>query len=137
VKRSRLSVGAKSLERGSTFKPARPSARTGTPPYVWAAVLFRDGARCVWCDHDRRTVPAEHPHHLLPKQTWPGFVDAVPNVVALCARHHMQHEFSPSDRLPWEAIPASCREFLAAVALVDARAARLIAVKYPKTNREG
>jgi hypothetical protein len=88
----------------------------------------------VWCHHEGRVGSTEHPHHLLPKQTWPIFFDTIANIVGVCGRCHMTHEFSPQDRLPWDALPQECRDFLIEVAHVDARAARLIAVKYPKSN---
>lgn len=88
----------------------------------------------MWCRYEGREVSAEHPHHLLPKAAWPQYRNIAANIACLCGRCHMQHEFSPRDRLPWAALPALSHEFLTAVALVDARAARLIAVKYPKVN---
>lgn len=134
MRRSALGVGRKSRERGSTFKTPRPVKRTGTPRGVLRLVVARDRGRCVWCRHEGRDVRAEHPHHLLPQQTWPWLAGVAANVVCLCAQCHMKHEFSPRDRLPWDALPVSCREFLTAMARADARAARLITVKYPKVN---
>jgi hypothetical protein len=143
MKRSRLGVGARSRERGSTFKaPRKGLKRTAgrasvvTPLSTWLAVLIRDDEQCAWCRREGHRGRAEHPHHLLPKQTWPELVGAVANIVALCGDCHMRHEFSPRDRLPWDALPGSCQEFLTAVAAVDPRAARLVAVKYPRVNEK-
>lgn len=120
------------LKRGAApLKQAPPRARVSTPPEVWEAVLRRDGGRCVWSRYLGVEARAAHPHHLLPKSTWPEYAAVRENVVALAADRHMQHEFSPRDRLPWEALPAECRAFLRKVAARDARAGRLIVVKYP------
>jgi hypothetical protein len=121
------------LERRSRLRARVARQGAVTPPDVWAAVLRRDGRRCVWCRLAGRDVPAEHPHHLLPKGSgsWPELAGVVENVVALCAACHMTHEFSPCDRLPWAALPRACRSFLVKRAAVDERAARLVVTKYP------
>lgn len=133
----------KGLKREAPLKPGEPLerrsrlkakvARSGavTRLDVWAAVLRRDGGLCVWSRHLGVEARAAHPHHLLPKGTWPEYAAVRENIVALAADLHMQHEFSPRDRLPWEALPAECRAFLRKVAARDARAERLIVVKYP------
>lgn len=139
-----LDRGQQPLKRGGELKrgaaPKRrapvkqaPAARprASTPPEVWAAVLRRDGGRCVWSRYLGVERRAHHPHHLLPKGTWPEYAGVRENVVALAADRHMEHEFSPLGRLPWEALPAECRAFLRKVAARDPRAERLIAVKYP------
>lgn len=124
LKRDRLSRAA--LGNSNTTKP-----RLVTPADVWAAVLKRDGGLCVWSRHLGRKVRAEHPHHLLARQTWPQYNAVREAIVALAAQPHMQHEHSPNDRLPWAALPAECRAFLREVAADDARAARFVRVKYP------
>jgi hypothetical protein len=121
------------LKRGAGLKRARPTARVTTPPTVVAAALARNGGWCVWARHMGLRCRAEHPHHLLPKGVggWPQFYATRANIVGLSARQHMQHEHSPSDRLPWAALPGECQAFLRDVAAVDARAARFVRVKYP------
>jgi hypothetical protein len=86
---------------------------------------------CVWSRFLGDRVRAEHPHHLLPKATWPQFAETRANIVALSADRHMTHEHSPLDRLPWEALPGECQSFLRSVAAVDPRAERLIEREYP------
>jgi hypothetical protein len=120
----------KGLERAALGRGV-PRERATTPPEVWAAVLRRDGGLCVWSRHLGRRRRAAHPHHLLPKQTWPEFVGTRANIVGLTADLHMTHEHSPGDRLPWDALPEECRAFLRKVARADARAARLVETKYP------
>lgn len=126
-----LKAREKPLERRAKLQAPAPRPRVATPPDVWAAVLRRDRKQCVWCRHAGRVGPAEHPHHLLPKQSWPELAGVVENVVALCASCHMTHEFSPRDRLPWDALPRACRAFLRERSAVSGRAARLVSVKYP------
>lgn len=112
-----------------TPKPPRPT----TPRDVWEAVLRRDGGLCVWSRYLGRRRKAQHPHHLLPKGAggWPQFVAERANIVGLTADQHMQHEHSPSERLPWAALPEECREFLRRVCARDPRAERLVSIKYP------
>jgi hypothetical protein len=121
----------KPLARTSELKRGTPKPRVVTPLAVWREVLRRDGGGCVWSRLLGEQVPAKHPHHLLPKATWPQFAGARQNIVALSADRHMTHEHSPLDRLPWEALPGECQAFLRDVAAVDPRAERLIATKYP------
>lgn len=104
-----------------------------TPRDVWQSVLNRDRGGCVWC-HRHVYSFTGHPHHLLPKRRrtgWPEHVGTRANIVSLCEDCHMQHEHSPTDRLPWAALPAECQAFLREVAADDARAARFVRVKYP------
>lgn len=122
-------VARSTLKRSGGLKRARPKQRLVTPIDLWAAVILRDKSQCVWCRKYVRGVG--HPHHLLPRQTWPQFNAERRNVVLLDADCHMQHEHSPNDRLPWAALPAECQAFLREVAAVDARAARFVRVKYP------
>lgn len=122
-------VARKPLTRAASLKRPRPKTRPTTPANVWAAILLRDGQRCVWCC--KRVRGAGHPHHLLARQTWPQFNAERRGIVLLHPACHMQHEHSPRDRLPWAALPAECQAFLRAVAARDARAARFVRVKYP------
>jgi hypothetical protein len=122
-------VARKQLTRVASLKRARPKTRLTTPADVWAAVIVRDQSRCVWCG--KRVRGASHPHHLLARQTWPQFNGERRGIVLLHPSCHMQHEHSPSDRLPWAALPAECQAFLREVAVEDARAARFVRVKYP------
>lgn len=124
LKRGRLSRAT--AKNSDTTKP-----RLTTPPDVWAAVLKRDDGLCVWSRHLGREVRAEHPHHLLARQTWPQYNGTREAIVSLAAQPHMQHEHSPRDRLPWAALPAECQAFLRAVASIDARVARFVRTKYP------
>lgn len=123
----------KRLQRGEKPLGARAQRRVTTPPEVWAAVLKRDGGWCVWSWYLGKRRRAQHPHHLLGKGRggWPEFAATRENIVGLTGDLHMQHEFSPTDRLPWAALPAECQAFLRRVAACDARAERLIATKYP------
>lgn len=117
------------LKRSTALRARRPKRRMTTPANVWAAVLLRDHSRCVWCGNHVQGVG--HPHHLLPRQEWPQFNGERRAIVLMDPDCHMQHEFSPNDRLPWAALPDECQEFLRRVAAVDARAARLIRTRYP------
>lgn len=110
---------------------SRSRRRAVTPPDVWREVWKRDGGRCVWSRYLGEDVKAEHPHHLLPRSTWPMYVKTRQNIVGLAAHKHMQHEWSPTDRLPWAALPPECQAFLLAVAKIDPRAERFIETKYP------
>jgi hypothetical protein len=123
----------KRLARTTRLKAAPRRARPALPPAVREAVLHRDGGLCVWSLHLGQRVRAEQVHHLLPRGSggWPQFAATRENLVSLAAEAHMQHEFSPRDRLPWVALPVECREFLREVAVCDSRAARLVRVKYP------
>lgn len=112
-------------------KALRRKQRAGVPPEVRAAVLQRDDGLCVWSRHLGQHVRATQLHHLLPRQGWPEYIATPENLCSMAPLPHMQHEFSPSDRLPWAALPDECREFLRRVAVVDARAARLIRIRYP------
>lgn len=126
-------------KRRAALKQAPPARRVTTPPEVWAAAVRRDGGRCVWSRYLGVKRRAHHPHHLLPKGAgeWPEYAGVRENIVSLAADRHMTHEFSPRDRLPWEALPAECRAFLRKVAARDARAERLIVVKYPSRAAPG
>lgn len=126
-----LPPGEAELKREKGLKRAAPARRASTPPEVWAAVLRRDGGLCVWSRHLGRQRAGEHPHHLLPKGTWPEYAAVRANIVSLAADRHMTHEFSPGDRLPWDALPGECRAFLRRVCAGDPRAERLVLTKYP------
>lgn len=89
---------------------------------------------CVWSRHRGGSEWAQHPHHLLPKGVWPEFVGIRANIVGLSATAHMIHEHSPNDRLPWEALPGECQEFLRHVAASDPRAERLVETKHPAAD---
>lgn len=130
LKRETELRASKALGRGT------PKARVSTPPDMWAAVLRRDEGLCVWARHLGQRRRAEHPHHLLSKGVWPEFVGERANVVAMSPTAHMTHEHSPNDRLPWEALPAECQEFLRRAAASDPRAARLVETKYPFADGE-
>lgn len=129
----RTPTSRSTLKARQGLKRARPKRRVTTPPDVWAAVLARDGGLCVWSKYLGRRVKADCVHHLLPKGAggWPEYVGTRENLVSMQSLAHLQHEFSPNDRLPWAALPDECREFLMRVAVVDARAARLIRTRYP------
>lgn len=132
LKRSnRASTSRSTLKRSTGLRTRRVKRRLTTPPDVWAAVLTRDGGLCVWSKHLGRKVRAEHPHHLLWRQEWPQYNGTPENIVGLAEQPHMQHEHSPNDRLPWAALPGECQAFLRDVCANDARAARLVRVKYP------
>jgi hypothetical protein len=123
----------KQLKRTAKLRTTPRRARPAMPANVREAALRRDGGWCVWSLHLGQRRLAQQVHHLLPqgKDGWPQFAATRENLVGLAADLHMQHEWSPNDRLPWAALPAECREFLQRVARGDARAARLVSTKYP------
>lgn len=126
---NRPPVARSQLKARAGLKRGRPKQRLVTPASVRAAVLLRDGGRCVWCGEQVRG--AGHPHHILARSVWPQYNGERRAIVLMDGDCHMQHEHSPSDRLPWASLPAECQAFLREVAADDARAARFVRVKYP------
>jgi hypothetical protein len=114
VKRSPLSNGAKSLQRGSTFaaerKPLRRVVILGdkanrkpapkVPAEARHGALERTAGRCITCP-DR----AVQVHHVLPKSKWPHLAKLADNLVGVCVECHARHE-SAFRRIPRSALPA-------------------------------
>ena len=57
-----------------------------------AAILRRDGYRCVWCKRYGRVVPAKIVHHLKEADEYPELAYEDSNLVSLCqACHNKAH----------------------------------------------
>lgn len=121
MRRSRLGAGAKSLERGSTFR--RP--RSKTPPAGarrrektsadWRAATR--AARCAVCGN-----PAHQGHHVIEKQVLrrEGLAHLLwdlRNLLPLCAHCHELHH-NASRRVPWAALRLENVEFAQEVGLL-------------------
>lgn len=53
-----------------------------------ASVLARDKYMCQYCKRYGKMVPAEHVHHVLPREFYPEYSYASWNLISLCGRCH-------------------------------------------------
>lgn len=101
--------------RPITVPPFAAPSRSRTSPVkvptnARKVALARSRGRCVVCG-DR----AHQCHHVFPKSKWPELIKDPDNLVGVCARCHMAHEFIgvKATRIPLAALPA-CAIALAA-----------------------
>lgn len=134
------------LERRTPLRRGRRRERPRVSPEARAEALEASGGACVACLHlaglpaahaaGRQAVRsgqarrADHAHHLLERRNFPQWTDEPLNMVGLCEGCHDLHERA-ARRVPWEALPARCQDFLAREARLDGAAERAVRTNYP------
>lgn len=131
------------LERTTELTQRAPVKRKATiPQAVRAAVVDRSGGWCVRCLWRYDVAPADvrqargrvgriaHLHHLLEERNFPAWAQEVRNLIGLCAACHDEHERAHR-RVPWDALPLTCRVWLLHVASTDGAAYRAVRTNYP------
>lgn len=119
MKRTAIKTGAKSIERGSTFKAKLPrpamqrkrrKQKARIRPEIRERVMARSDGVCANPGCSRR---ASHCHHWLDEARFPELAKVEANLSGTCPWCNWGHHSSPNGRLPFEAIPA-CTLALAA-----------------------
>lgn len=132
--RAWLNKSRKPMPRGEKGLARKaPKKKPALPPALRAAVMARSRGRCVVCVHLGVDRPrrAAHVHHLLEQRNFPEYRLVEENCVGVCEPCHDEHERAHR-RIPWEALPVVCRDFLGVAALASGAAARAVDRNYPR-----